>query len=163
MQIIRIVVIALAIGGVLLWASGSHSQPKAKSASEKAAEAIWLTDYDKAMAAAKESGKPVLVDFTGSDWCGWCIRLKDEVFTKQSFVDGAPKDYVLLELDFPRRKPQAAAVRQKNETLAKKYGIRGFPTILLLDASGKVLAKTGYRQGGPDAYLTHLKDLLKKT
>lgn len=123
----------------------------------------WLTDFDKAKAEAKEKNRPILVDFTGSDWCGWCIKLNKEVFSKEAFKNYAKDNLVLLELDFPRKKKLSDELKKQNEKLSKKYKVKGFPTILLLDAEGKVLARTGYQKGGPDAYVTHLKSLQEKS
>lgn len=122
----------------------------------------WQTNFKAALATAKAENKPVLVDFTGSDWCGWCIRLDEEVFSKQVFKDYAKESLVLLEIDFPRRSEQSPALEAQNEALATKYKVRGFPTILLLSADGEVLARTGYQEGGAEAYIEHLKELLKQ-
>jgi thioredoxin-related protein len=121
----------------------------------------WGTDLDAAQKQARETGRPILVDFTGSDWCGWCIKLDREVFSQAAFKSYATNNLVLLMLDFPRTKPQTDAVKKLNASLAEKYGVEGFPTILLLDATGRELGRTGYQPGGPDAYVAHLKDLLK--
>lgn len=120
----------------------------------------WLTDFEEAKKQAKEKGVPILVDFTGSDWCGWCIKLKKEVFSQEAFQAYAKDNLVLLELDFPRRKEIPAETRKQNEALMKEFGIRGFPTILLVDAEGKELDRTGYRRGGAEKYVDHLKELL---
>lgn len=121
---------------------------------------LWGTDFEAAKAASAERGVPILVDFTGSDWCGWCIRLKKEVFKEEAFIAYARENLVLLELDFPMRFKLPDALREQNETLRERYKIRGFPTILLLDAEGTELARTGYQSGGPEAYIAHLKELL---
>jgi len=112
----------------------------------------WLTDLDEAKKVAAKEKKDILVDFTGSDWCGWCIRLKKEVFDQPEFAE-ASKKFVLVELDFPRGKKQSPEVKAKNEALAKHYAISGFPTILLLDAQGEVYAQAGYQEGGAKKYL----------
>ncbi|MFP4157104.1 MAG: thioredoxin family protein [Opitutales bacterium] len=122
--------------------------------------ADWMTDYEAAKETAAAEGKPLLLDFTGSDWCIWCIRLKDEVFTREAFTDYAADELVLVELDFPKGKSQPAELEEQNKALAKKYGIRGFPTIVLLSPEGELIEKTGYRKGGPEAYVEHLKELL---
>jgi len=122
----------------------------------------WMTDFEAAQAKAQESDKPMLLDFTGSDWCGWCIKLKDEVFSQEAFQDYAAEELVLVELDFPRRKAISDELKAQNEMLAQKYGIRGFPTIILLSPEGELVAKTGYRRGGAESYVTHLKDLLSE-
>ena len=125
-----------------------------------AADAVWLTDLDEGIKVAKAEKKAILVDFTGSDWCGWCIRLKKEVFDQKEFA-AAAKDFVLVELDYPQKKKQPAEEKAKNKAWADKFGIEGFPTILLLDANGEPFAQTGYEAGGPVKYLAHLAELLK--
>lgn len=122
----------------------------------------WIKDdYDKAMKVAKEKNLPVLIDFTGSDWCGWCIRLKDEVFTQSMFKETAPEKFVLLELDYPTDKvPQTPEVKARNKELAAQYEIKGYPTIMLTDSNGVAFAQTGYRPDGPAPYLEHLDALI---
>lgn len=122
----------------------------------------WLTDFEAAKASAAKDGKDLLVDFTGSDWCGWCIKLKDEVFKQPDFAPAASKDFVLVEIDFPQQTELPATLKTQNDALQQTYGIQGFPTILLLDAQGRAYAKTGYQEGGPDAYLKHLAELRGK-
>ena len=122
----------------------------------------WLTSWDEAAKKSEESGKPILIDFTGSDWCGWCIKLKNEVFSKEAFKTWAKENVVLLELDYPRKKEQTAKMKGQNAKLASKYGIRGYPTILFLDATGKQIGKSGYRKGGPEAWTTHANTQIGK-
>ena len=108
------------------------------------------TDYSAALERAAKQNKMVLLDFTGSDWCGWCIKLQKETFSKPEFKKFAEESLVLLELDFPRGKPQSDEVKKQNEELAKKFGIEGFPTLVLLDPQGKEAARNvGYLAGGP--------------
>ena len=114
-----------------------------------AEEGGWATNFEEAKATAKKEQKLILADFTGSDWCGWCIKLKEEVFSTKEFQDWAAKKVVLLELDFPKKTAQDAALKQQNQELAKKYGVSGYPTILILDAEGKQVGKLGYQPGGP--------------
>ncbi|WPJ97587.1 thioredoxin family protein [Coraliomargarita algicola] len=120
----------------------------------------WMTDFDAAKAKAVAENKPLLVDFTGSDWCGWCIKLDKEVFSQAAFKQYAEDALVLVELDFPRSKPQSAELKAQNEALAKKYGIRGFPTILVLSPEGKLIEKTGYRRGGAEQYVEHIQEIV---
>lgn len=124
------------------------------------AEPVWLTDLDEGIKVAKAEKKAILVDFTGSDWCAWCIRLKKEVFDQKEFA-AAAKDFVLVELDYPQRKKQAPEEKAKNKAWAEKFAIEGYPTILLLDSNGEPFAQTIYREGGPVKYLAHLAELLK--
>jgi thioredoxin-related protein len=118
-----------------------------------AQESSWLTDFEAAKAAAKKEQKVILADFTGSDWCGWCIKLKEEVFSKPEFQKWADKNVVLLELDFPRKTELPADLKKQNEALRKEYGVRGYPTVLFLDAYGKQVGKSGYVRGGPEAWI----------
>jgi thioredoxin-related protein len=137
----------------------AKSAPVAVKAAEAPA-APWLSDLEDGLKLAREEKKAVLVDFTGSDWCGWCIRLKKEVFDQKEFA-AVTKDFVLVELDYPQKKKQDPAVQAKNKAIAEKFSIEGFPTVLLLSSEGEPFAQTGYEEGGPEKYLAHLADLLK--
>lgn len=130
------------------------------SAPALAGGAGWMIDFEAAKAKAAAEGKELLIDFTGSDWCGWCIRLNKEVFSQPEFQDQIHDEFVLVELDFPRdRSEMSEETIAQNERLQQEFKIRGFPTILLAGADGKPYAKTGYRPGGPEAYLEHLVEL----
>ncbi|MCW1920982.1 thioredoxin family protein [Luteolibacter arcticus] len=122
----------------------------------------WETDFELAKQRAKDEKKDLLVDFTGTDWCGWCIKLKKEVFDQPAFQEYAKKNLIMVELDFPRKKVLPEELKKQNAELAKKYEIRGYPTILLLNSKGREVARTGYQEGGPDKYIEHVKELLKK-
>jgi thioredoxin-related protein len=121
----------------------------------------WLTDLPKAQAQAKKENKLVLLDFTGSDWCGWCIKLKKEVFDTKEFQDYADKNLVLVEVDFPRRKQLSAAQVKANQALQEKYQIPGYPTIIMLNGEGRKVGELGYMQGGPKAFNAELAKLKK--
>lgn len=121
----------------------------------------WLTDLDAAKAKAAKENKYILVDFTGSDWCGWCIKLDNEVFSKPEYKTWAEKNLVQVSLDFPRKKAQSADLKAKNNALAQQYGVTGFPTILILSPKGELVQKTGYQKGGPAAYVSHLEGFIK--
>jgi protein disulfide-isomerase len=123
----------------------------------------WKTDLNQALATAKKENKVVLVNFTGSDWCQWCKRLSDEVFSKKEFEDFANKNLVLVKVDFPRNIEQSNATKYYNQQLANMYGVEGFPTIILLDKNGRGLLKTGYIQGGVDNYIQQLKEYMPHT
>jgi protein disulfide-isomerase len=144
----RVCVLAAALIGMALAARASGDN--------------WLTNFEAAKKLAAEKGRPILADFSGSDWCGWCIKLDQEVFSQAEFQAYATNNLVLFLADFPARKPQADDVKQQNAGLQQKYNIQGYPTVLLLDAEGKVLAQTGYQQGGAAAYVEHVKKLLAK-
>ena len=123
----------------------------------------WGTDFEHAQKLASESGKYMLLDFTGSDWCGWCIRLKDEVFSKKSFLAYAKEKLVLVQVDFPRKKAQSKELKEQNQALASKYGIRGYPTIIILSPKGDFVQQTGYQAGGAEAYVEHLEELIAQS
>jgi protein disulfide-isomerase len=127
----------------------------ANSASEE-----WSTDFEAARKAAAERNLPILANFAGSDWCGWCIKLQKEVFSKKEFGEYANDNVVLFLADFPSRKKQSAKTKSQNKGLAEKYQVKGFPTVLLLNAKGDVLARTGYRKGGPQKYVGHISKLI---
>ncbi len=120
----------------------------------------WETSFEKAKATAQAENKDILMNFTGSDWCGWCIRLGDEVFRHQKFAEYANKNLVLLELDFPEGFELEESLQQQNRALQAQFGIQGFPAILLLDSEGRAYAQTGYQAGGPLAYTEHLETMM---
>jgi len=123
----------------------------------------WMTDLPKAQAKAKTESKLVMMDFTGSDWCGWCIKLHKEVFSKPEFSEYAKKNLVLVEVDFPHSKEQSAELKRANQALQGKYKIEGYPTIIVLNGEGKKVGELGYMAGGPTAFIAELEKLKKKT
>ncbi len=125
-----------------------------------AAGDLWVTDFEKAKQTAAAEGKDLLLDFTGSDWCGWCIKLRKEVFDLDAFKAAAPKNFILVELDFPQNKTKLSKeTQEQNAKLQQQFGIQGFPSIVLTDAQGRPYAQTGYQPGGPEKYLPHLEEL----
>ena len=159
----KLLLAACFAAGILAFPAVStlHAQTTAGPTVKAQSEKIWMTDFAAAQKLAKQTKKPMLVDFTGSDWCPWCIRLDKEVFAQKAFQDYAAKNLILVKLDFPRKSAQSPEEKQQNEALAAKYKVRGYPTVLLLDGDGTVIGKTGYRRGGAESYVRHLKDLLK--
>jgi protein disulfide-isomerase len=125
------------------------------------ADDAWTTDYNKALAQAKAEKKTVLLDFTGSDWCPWCQKLDKEVFDQPKFQDYAKKNLILVEVDFPKAKEQSDALKKQNQDLQDKYGIQGYPTVIVLNSDGKKVGELGYAPGGPDAFLAELAKLPK--
>ncbi len=124
-------------------------------------ESGWLTDQKAAQEQAKKEKKLLLIDFTGSDWCSWCIKLHKEVFSQKDFLAYAKENLVLLEVDFPQNKPQDKALKKANEALQKKYNIEGYPTIIILDGEGKQVGSMGYQPGGPGPFIAKLKSFKK--
>ena len=123
-----------------------------------AADGTWTTDVPKALQKAKAEQKLVLLDFTGSDWCGWCIRFNKEGFSTPEFREYAAKHLVLVELDFPRAKKLAPELKQANDALKAKYRVNGFPTFVLLNCDGREVGRqVGYMEGGPKAFIAKLQ------
>lgn len=123
----------------------------------------WIDDYDLALKRAAEENKYIVADFSGSDWCGWCKKLDREVFDTEVFRKGAADKYVLLMIDSPSdKKLLSEKAAKQNPGLVDKYGIRGFPTVLILDAKGEKVAKLGYQKGGPEKYLKLLESSVKE-
>ncbi|MBP1224400.1 thioredoxin family protein [Flavobacterium sp. 1355] len=126
----------------------------------QAQELKWYTDVREAITVSNKENKPMLMFFTGSDWCGWCIRLQNEVLKTPEFTKWASQNVILVELDYPRRTQQTAEIKTQNNELQQAFGIQGFPTIYFTSAEskdGKVnfkgLGQTGYVAGGPSAWL----------
>ncbi len=126
------------------------------------AESGWLDDYKKAQQEAKASNKFLLLDFTGSDWCGLCKKFDKEILSQSEFQDYARENLVLVELDFPRAKPQSPELRKQNQELADQYQVQGFPTIVVLNGDGQKLWQyDGYFPDGPAAFIAQLEKLRK--
>lgn len=120
----------------------------------------WITDYDKAIKEAKDTNRPIILVFQGSDWCAPCIRLDREVWSTEAFTTYAQDHYVMLQADFPRKKQNAlpAAQQEANNKLAERYNPNGiFPFVVVLDKDGKVLLQTGYKGMSPEEYIAHLE------
>jgi protein disulfide-isomerase len=113
----------------------------------------WLTDFSAAKKKAKEENKPILMLFTGSDWCPWCIKWEKEAFSQTEFKDYANKNLVLLFVDFPDKKPLPKAQARANDALQAKFKIEEYPTVVLLDSDAKKLGSFNYMEGGPKVLL----------
>ena len=121
----------------------------------------WMTSYEQGQQEAKANNKLVLLDFTGSDWCGWCKLLDREVFSKPEFKEYASKNLVLVEVDFPKMKVLPDAARTQNIRLAQRFQIQGFPTIIVLNSDGQIVGELGYVKGGPTAFIEVLEKMRK--
>lgn len=134
----------------------------------EAQELTWETDINKAIKVSNKTKKPMLLFFTGSDWCGWCIRLQKEVLKTPEFASWAKKNVILVELDYPRRTAQSEEIKNQNTGLQQTFGIQGFPTVWFATANQKDgkpsftgLGNTGYVAGGPKAWLAVADGILK--
>jgi protein disulfide-isomerase len=121
-------------------------------------DAVWGTDYAAALDQARLEKKLVLLNFTGSDWCGWCRRLEADVFAKPEFKAYAAQRLVLVKVDFPQKKRLPEAEVAQNARLKRQYGIQGYPTIIVVDPTGRKVAELkGYVRGGPTAVIAAIE------
>lgn len=125
-----------------------------KPAAVKAENEGWITSLDEAYNLSKKTGRPIMANFTGSDWCGWCKRLTASVFSKDEFKTWASKKVILLELDFPRFKQLPAELQQQNQALQQHFQVSGFPTVWVFNIDKNKttkqyefsqLGRTGYK------------------
>lgn len=142
--------------------TGADQQQDTAKESQTGTTLRWYSDFEQAASQAKISSLPILVDFTGSDWCSWCIKLRNEVFDADAFKQWAPTHVVLLEIDFPKRKEQTVEEKAKNKALMEKYAVEGFPTVVLLTPEGKELGRLGYQAGGPGPWIEAVAAFLKQ-
>lgn len=153
----------------------SQQQPQ-NIATEKTAELYtaenpgWLVNVDEAFALSKKSGKPIMANFTGSDWCGWCKRLTASVFSQETFKQWAEKNVVLLELDFPRRKTLPQNIQAQNANLQQAFQVSGYPTVWVFNLSKdeklnqysiEALGKTGYT-ATVEEFTAGIEQMIKK-
>jgi protein disulfide-isomerase len=135
----------------------TEETPAQPASAGPASESFPGTDLPAALNQARSENKLVLLDFTGSDWCGWCIKFDKDVLSTDKFAGYAKSKLVLVKVDFPSHKKQDAALKQANEQLAQRFGVDGFPTFVLLNSTGKELGRqVGYLQGGPEAFIAEL-------
>ena len=133
-----------------------------------AQELVWQTDMNKAIEVAKKENKPIMLFFTGSDWCGWCKKLQSEVLKKPEFIEWAKKNVVLVDVDFPRTNLQTEAIKAQNQSLQQMFEVRGYPVVWFVNpstsADGKInlekLGSTGYVAGGPVNWITGADQIL---
>ncbi len=154
-QVIALQARMLALGlSVVLFSWGCERTKEGPSPQK---ESGWLTNFSQAQERARAEKKVLLLNFTGSDWCPPCLMLHRQVFAQPEFSDYAAQHLVLLEVDFPRTKEQSPEQKEANEKLAERFGIMGFPTIILLDSSGEKIGELGYLRGGPSAFVAALE------
>ena len=129
----------------------------------------WHTDLEKAIEISTKEKKNLMLFFTGSDWCGWCIRLQKEVFYKPEFIEWANKNVILVDIDFPRNKSkQSIELQQQNNLLQQQFGVQGYPTIHFVrpeKIDGRInlssLGQTGYRAGGPEGWIAEANSYIQ--
>ena len=119
----------------------------------------WKTDLNEAAAEAKANNRMLLLNFSGSDWCGWCKRLDAEVFSQEEFQAYANENLVPLLADFPRRGDQSDELKAQNRRLQDHFRIEGFPTLLLFNSDGEMIGRLGYQPGGPAAMIQSIQQV----
>lgn len=152
----RLAMISIALGLVCPACQRNARRPPTETG---VVDLPWLTDFSTAQGQAHAQNKLLLINFTGSDWCPPCMMLHRQVFSQPAFADYAAKHLILLEVDFPHSKTQSEAQKAANEKLAARFGIDGFPTIILLDSATKKLGELGYQPGGPKPFIAAIEKL----
>ena len=138
-----------------------HADDTEDEPSAEAGGIAWEPDYKKALAKAKAEGKDLFINFTGSDWCGYCIKLEEEVFSKKAFADLANDHFVFVFLDSPRAEDLKAKVvdTELRDALEKKHGVKGYPTLILTTSDETPFAKASFQRTGPEGYWKYIKEL----
>lgn len=117
----------------------------------------WLTSYEQAVQQSKSANKPLILFFTGSDWCGWCNKLDEEALETQEFAEAAANKFIFVKLDYPLYSPQDPQIKAQNKQLQQKFDIRSFPTVLIIDTKqNQQIGATGYRPGGGKPFADYL-------
>ena len=127
----------------------------------------WYTDISIASETAVAENKPMLILFTGSDWCSWCIRLQREVFSRESFTTWSKQNVILVEIDFPKYKEQPDNIVQQNKLLQEQFGIQGYPTVWFVTVNKiddtivtTLLGQSGYIPGGPQSWIDNANSII---
>jgi protein disulfide-isomerase len=133
----------------------------AEQATSGRATIKWLTNYEQAVQQSKASSKPLVLFFTGSDWCGWCNKLDEEAFETADFASAAGNKFIFLKLDFPLYSNQDQQTKAQNKELQQKFDVRSFPTVIVVDPKkNQQIGVTGYRPGGGKSFADHLNKLV---
>jgi protein disulfide-isomerase len=122
----------------------------------------WQTNYQQALQESRNTSKPILLFFTGSDWCGWCTKLEQEVFATPEFAQNIGNKLIFVMLDFPMKKSLDARTHQQNENLKKRFSIRSYPTVILINSEEELIGTTGYRAGGGQKYAQYLLKMINE-
>lgn len=161
----RLGIIAVFAISVIACSSASNTDTEVKSATTtavadtKSKTINWVTDIDEALKMSKKKDKPVFAFFTGKEWCGWCKRLVREVMDKPEFIEYVNKNYIMLELDFPRRDRSKITPQMVN--LAREMKVSGYPTVIMMDHKKNVYGRTGYKKVSPTDYIMHLEAMMQ--
>lgn len=143
------------------FATSAFTSPLAAQTNEQNSQEkiVWMTDFEAAKALAQAESKPLFLSFTGSDWCGWCMKLEKEILSTPEFQSALAQKVIFVHVDFPK-KSLPAALKAQNDALAKKYNVRGFPTIIILDDHLNTLGTLGYKAGGPAPFIKSVEEII---
>lgn len=142
----------------------AHPVSKISSTSPAPAKAIWSTSYDDAVKQAKATNRPIMLYFSGSDWCPWCKKQWHEVFQTEDFASWSQDRVILVVVDFPRTKTLPAEQSQKNFSLQNKFGehLKSYPTTLFLNPKEEVIGKLGYKPDGKHGWMNRAQKFIAK-
>lgn len=121
----------------------------------------WLTNFEQAVEQSRNQGKPIFLFFTGSDWCGWCHKLQNEVLNTPEFSEKVGDKFVFVLLDFPMKVPQDPNIAKQNKELQSRFAVKGYPAVIILDERQNAIETTGYRPGGGRAYADYILQKVK--
>ena len=158
----KVIILSALITLIMISACIAENPKENKEEDKKEGTITWFTNLEKAQEVAQERNIPIFIHFTGSDWCGWCWKLEEEVYSKPIFQEYVAENMVMVTIDFPRKTKLPQETETYNRNLATRFGIRGLPTVQLLNPDGTPIAQTGYQYGGPEKYIEHLQELLIK-
>lgn len=127
-----------------------------------AAHIDWKTDYQEALQQSSSTGKPVLLFFTGSDWCPYCIKLDREVMETDEFAQLVGNRFIFVMVDDPQNKSLPPDQYASVKRLQQKYDIQGLPAVIIIDSTERKLGSTGYKPGGPKPYAKSLLNMVGK-
>lgn len=154
------IIIAIMITSLFFSLSCTNKGDTAEAKKSSTVSINWLDNIEEAIAEAAKRDLTIFIHFTGSDWCGWCKKLEAEVYDHENFINYANENLVMVKLDYPNNIPQSEATKIYNQKMLSKYGIKGFPTVVLLDSTGKEISRTGYQPGGTENYIKHLQSII---
>jgi len=143
-----------------LYAENGQGSPQATQQQQMATKLLWVESYEQALQMATKDHKPVILYFTGSDWCGWCKKMDQEVFSSTAFAEEIGGRFIFVKVDFPMNRKLPEAQARQNAQLKQRYGVTGYPTLVIVDGNGGFIGETGYRAGGGKAYAQWLEQFL---
>ena len=157
----RAVILLALLSTTFLYAQNGQQPMKGQTQmTHSSGKIMWMDNYEQAMQQASKEHMPVILYFTGSDWCGWCKKMDQEVFASPAFAEEVGHKFVFVKVDFPMNSKLPESMARQNAQLKQRYGVTGYPTVVIVDAQGGFIGETGYRSGGGKAYAQWLEQFL---